>query len=275
MTVADRDRNILQALAVTVELIGAEMTTQGRVAMVEDLAQYPERAIIGALHRCRREVTRNKLTLQDIIDRLDDGRPGPEEAWSLYPKDEDASAIVTAEMQQAMSAAWSLVQDGDKVAGRMAFLEAYRRIVAENRANGVPVKWEPSFGRDPRGREAALLVALQHERLTVDRCLALLPNDNEQHAEFLRHAGVSHHLLLASPTPTQEKSRARLAAILGDLSAAEGPKKKHYQAECACHLIEQIPVPPICDEGRFIDENLVCAECTHAARCHLPVPVIV
>ena len=273
MTQADRDRNLLEALAVTAELTGAELSTHARVAMVEELAPYEEKAIIGALHRCRREL-RGRMTLGDIIDRLDDGRPGPEEAWSLYPKDEDSSAIVTVEMQQAMSAAWNLVQDGDKVAGRMAFLEAYKRLVAQNRANHVAVKWEPSFGRDLRGRESALLTAYQSHRLTLDRCLALLPNDTQQHAEFLQHAGVEHKLL-APPSVDQNQNRARIAEILNGLNAAEGPKKREYRTVCACELTQHDPVPPICDEGKYSDESFRCAECNHAARCHLPVPVLV
>lgn len=270
MTLTARDTNILEAIAVCAEVTGSELSTHARVTMVEDLAQYPERAVIGALHRCRREV-KGKLTLGDIIDRLDDGRPGPEEAWAMFPKDEDSSAVVTTEMQHAMGAAWNLVQQGDKVGGRMAFIESYRKIVATNRADNAPVKWEPTFGRDQRGREDALLIAYQKERLTLDRCLALLPNDNEQHAQFLQHAGVEHKLL-APPPVDANANRARLAEILSGLNAAEGPVKKRYEAACACKLIEQIPVPHICDEPEYPDHTFTCKHCNHAARCHLKVP---
>lgn len=206
---------LLQAITVTAELIGTELSTAARVAMVEDLENYPELAVMNSLRRCRREV-KGKLTMADILTRLDDGRPGAEEAWGLFPKDEAGSAAVTTEMQLAMSAAWPLIQDGDRIAGRMAFREKYDAIVARNRADGIPVKWEVTLGTDHGSREAALVDATQRKRIGVDHAMKLLPGD--AHERFLLSAGVKNHPLLEAPRQDIEANRKRIAEIVATLS---------------------------------------------------------
>lgn len=215
-------KTILEAIAVTVELIGGEFSTAAKVAMAEELASYSEESVLSALRRCRREV-KGRLTMADILSRLDDGRPGAEEAWGLYPKDEFGSAAVTTEMQLAMSAAWPLIQDGDRVAGRMAFKESYERIVAQNRAASIPVKWEVTLGTDHGGREAALVDATQRKRIGVDHAMKLLPADT--HERFLLSAGVASHPLLAPPTQDQERNKARLREILATLDTKKIPEE--------------------------------------------------
>ncbi len=42
-----------------------------------------------------------------------DGRPGPEEAWALVPKDEETSVVMTEEMAAAAGAARPLIEGGD------------------------------------------------------------------------------------------------------------------------------------------------------------------
>jgi hypothetical protein len=51
-----------------------------------------------------------------VIERLDDGRPGAEEAWAMVPKDEEESAVITGEMRFAMGVALRLLADGDAIA---------------------------------------------------------------------------------------------------------------------------------------------------------------
>ena len=91
---------ILQAIAVTAELTGTQLSEPAARVFAGDLAAYPEAQVLGALTRCRKEV-RGRLTLQDVIGRLDDGRPGAEEAWAMLPKDEAASCVWTDEMCSA------------------------------------------------------------------------------------------------------------------------------------------------------------------------------
>jgi hypothetical protein len=115
----------------------------------------------------------------NIIDAIEasrpDGRPGAEEAWAMYPHDEYASAVITDEIAEAMRVARPLIDDGDRIGARMAFKEAYGRIVAVNKANGVPVRWFPSLGADKEGREDAMCDAVAKGRITQTHAESLLP----------------------------------------------------------------------------------------------------
>ena len=79
------DNELAEALAVTAELTGTELSVAAAKVMATDLAAYPRQQVLGALARCRREL-KTRLTMAAVIERLDDGRPGAEEAWAMIPK---------------------------------------------------------------------------------------------------------------------------------------------------------------------------------------------
>lgn len=173
---------LLEDLAVTAEICGAELTEAAARVFLAELGGYEPAAVHGALARCRREL-HGKLTLAAVIDRLDDGRPGPEEAWSLLPKDEADSAVISSDMRAAMGPALSLLSSGDAVAARMAFLEAYRKRVAVARAEREPLTWFPTLGHDPSGRADVLAEAVTKGRIAIDyaRQLAGSASDRLEH----------------------------------------------------------------------------------------------
>ena len=175
---------VLQAIAVTAELTGAQFSPAAARVFADDLSRYPEHQVLGALNRCRKEL-RGRVTLQDVIGRLDDGRPGPEEAWAMLPKDESASVVWTDEMCEAWGVALPLIEDGDTVAGRMAFLERYRGLVMQARDSGKSVHWVPSLGHDAHGREAVLLEAVERGRLSAPHVALLLPYRDEPHPRIV------------------------------------------------------------------------------------------
>lgn len=165
---------LLQAIAVTAELTGTQLSAAAARVMAGDLSHYPEAQVLKALTRCRREV-RSRLTIADVVSRLDDGRPGAEEAWAMLPKAESDTAVWTTEMAQAFGVCSSLL-DEDPVAARMAFKEAYVKKVQQARDSGHQVMWSVSLGHDASGREAPLLEAVQLGRLTVNHAKALIPD---------------------------------------------------------------------------------------------------
>lgn len=165
---------VLQAVAVTAELTGTEMSPAAAKVMAEDLARYPEAWVLGALTRCRREL-RGRLTLAEIINRIDDGRPGPDEAWAMLPRTEDQTAVWTEEMRNAYGAAAPLIAEDDMQAARFAFRESYAVLVQRARSEAKPAVWTVTLGHDPHARESVIVDAVQKGRLTADYAMRLLP----------------------------------------------------------------------------------------------------
>lgn len=173
---------LIQAIAVTAELCGRVFSPEAARMFVDDLEGFDERAIAVALRRCRREV-RGVLTVQDVVSRIDDGRPGLEEAWAMLPKEEATSVVWTDEMSGAFGVALPLLADGDKVAARMAFKEAYAVRVNAARDERRPPNWTVSLGHDPRGRDVALAEAVSLNRLTLAQARSYAPMLNAPEAK--------------------------------------------------------------------------------------------
>lgn len=203
--------DVIKAIAATAELCGRTFSPAAAAMLAADLAEYDEQAVLKALTRCRKEL-KGVFTAEAVISRIDDGRPGVEEAWAMLPHDEETSTVWTEEMAKAWGVALPLLADGDRIGARMAFKESYTKLVADARAAGVRPKWSPSFGRDVAGRVVALEAAVRARRLTVDSAVALLPADAAE--GMLRTLGVTKHPLLAAPsTEGQKKVRELLLTM--------------------------------------------------------------
>ena len=163
---------LLRALAVTVSLIGGDMSEATARALVAELSGYPEPQVLAALARCKAEC-KYRLSLADVIERMADGHLGPEEAWELVPKSERDTAVLTQEIMSAIP--FDLIDSGDMTAARMAFREAYQRSLAQARAERRAPVWFPSLGQDSRTHEPALLRAVQLGRLSSEAAQKLLP----------------------------------------------------------------------------------------------------
>lgn len=103
-----------------------------------------------------------------------DGRPGADEAWAMMPRSEAETVVWTEEMAEAMNAARPLLAEGDQVAARMAFREAYNRLVSAARLAHRAVQWVPSLGYDASGRVHVLVAAVQANRLSLGHVQQLL-----------------------------------------------------------------------------------------------------
>lgn len=170
----DPSAGLLEAVAVTAELCGRTFSPAAAAVFISDLAAYPEQAVLGALTRCRREV-RGVLTVQDVVSRLDDGRPGADEAWAMLPFDEAKSVVWTDDMAAAFGVILPLLRENDRTAARFAFREAYTKAVGEARDAAQPVTWWPTLGHDVQGREVALRDAVDKGRLTLAQAEAVHP----------------------------------------------------------------------------------------------------
>ncbi len=213
---------LIKAVMVTAELMGTVLSADGARVMCDDLDAYPEPQVMTALTRCRREV-RGRLTLADIIARLDDGRPGPDEAWAMIPRSEAETVVWTDEMAQALAVAQPLLDAGDQVAARMAFREAYARLVTQARADRLPVRWMPSLGHDRDGRHAALRQAVELGRLSMESVARFLPAPTAAEgpvAALLADMGKAVTVPGATQT-TAERARKELQKLRDALTANE------------------------------------------------------
>lgn len=160
--------NLIKALCLTSEAIGSTISPTVAMMMAEDLSDYPMDSLGVALRSCRREV-KGRLTVADIIQRCqaEDGRPGKDEAWSigLESSDEYGTAVMTWEIQQAMASAKIILDEGDQVGARMAFMSTYERLVRESRQVARPVEWIVSLGFDKDRRATAIQQAAQLNRI--------------------------------------------------------------------------------------------------------------
>ena len=166
---------LIKAIAATAELCNKVFTPVAAKLFADDLEGYDEQAILKALSRCRKEL-KGPLTLEAVISRIEDGRPGVEEAWAMLPHDESATVVWTNEMSEAWGIALPLLNASDVVAARMAFKEAYTKAITLARDQKKPVKWTASLGHDKNGREHVLTQAVALGRLPAAHVKALLPS---------------------------------------------------------------------------------------------------
>lgn len=179
----DQTAQLALALCATAEVMGQSLTADAARIMADDLAHYAPDDVARALKACRRELS-GRLTLAAILQRVQaaDGRPGKDEAWSiaLAACDEYDTVVMTEEVQLALSAARPVLDAGDKIGARMAFISAYERLVLEARAEGRPIKWEVSIGFDAGRRIQAVSAAVQMRRIPLERGQVLLADLNHE-----------------------------------------------------------------------------------------------
>ncbi len=168
-------------------------------------------------------------TPADILAQLhgraaNDGRPGAEEAWSIAIRgmDEAATVVWTDEICAAWAIARPVMQLGDEVGARMAFKEAYTRIVSDARGRGLPMAWVTSLGHDPEQRASAVREAVVAGRLPQREADALLPAPREALP------------LLEGPDPVglRAKQLERLSS-LRELLRRHRPARRQGESEAA------------------------------------------
>lgn len=171
MLSSDEKSQLVDALCVTAEAMGTTLSAGAAKMMVDDLARFPVSDLVTALRACRHEVS-GRLTLAAIMQRAQtaDGRPGKDEAWSiaLAGCDQFDTVVMTEEISLAMTAAQPLLNIGDKVGARMAFISAYERLVNDARLQSRPTQWRVSMGFDPQRRVTAIDQAVLMKRLSAE-----------------------------------------------------------------------------------------------------------
>ena len=164
----------------------------------------------------------------EIIDRIKpDGRVGADEAWAMIPRDESESAVMTQEMRSALAVAQNLLDEGDKIGARMAFKDAYNRVVAQNKAAGIAPEWQVSLGWDVGGRETVIREALRLGRLSTEHVesAGLLPDRSMTGIAATLITGVPLRLATVNGDAVDDSARRiDVKARLAGLRAAIGKR---------------------------------------------------
>lgn len=172
---------ILQALSVAFAMTGQSMPDAALAEMASDLAAWPSPDVLAALKRCRTEL--KSIRYSDILERLPNGHPGAEEAWACVSRGlrhEALTVVWTDPMREAYGVAAALADD--PVAARVAFREAYQRLVSEARARGVLPVWSVSRGTDKADQELQITEAVKAGRISGEYARKMLPSGVEHAA---------------------------------------------------------------------------------------------
>lgn len=218
----DADRSeFAELLRVTAAYYDRKLTPDTVAIYWRGLADLPLEAVRAAVNAHVQDPVAGKFMpkIADIraaleANRADDGHPGAEEAWSiaLQARHESSSVVWTEQISRAFfQAALPLLDEGDKIAARRAFLERYERELADARKAGIVAKWVASLGSDPEQREQAIEQAVRLGRLTGEHAQRLLPHSEEvAHAAMQR---IENGLQRAGGAATQQI--AALRKLLG------------------------------------------------------------
>lgn len=211
-------KECLRVIHATAEVLGQEIKPAAASLMVQDLREYPMGEVSNALTRCRAEV-RGKLTLQAIIERIPSANtfPSPNEAWAiaLGATDENETVIWTSEIAEALGAAQPILDIGDKVGARMAFVEKYQKLLDTKKSTGAKPQWTASLGSDPARREDAISNAVRKGLLPPQEQENLLPPPLPERSEMdEKHGGKMIKMLREIlDAPNQRKAEERLESM--------------------------------------------------------------
>lgn len=192
------------------------------------MAKYSLPTVRAALAAHCVDKVRGRFTPKpaDLIEQieasaLNDGRPGPEEAWAiaLTSRDEADTVVWTAECAEAFMLCKPILALGDEVGARMAFKEAYARLVAQARAERLPAAWTASVGWDKSRHAAALTRAVTAGLLPAPSVAGLIAGPD------------------TGPPADDEHARAQLAEVKRLLAAGIAAKEERRQAQIDAEII--------------------------------------
>ena len=108
------------------------------------------------------------------------------EAWAACPKDEYCSVALCEEIGQALHSVQDLIENGDTIAARMAFIEYYNRLMEGAKREGRKPQWFPSYGFDKENRHIADRKVIEYKNLALpsNKKLALPEPENVKQIEY-------------------------------------------------------------------------------------------
>lgn len=160
------------------------LSAPAKIVFFRAMAAYPLETVRAAMsaHMLDPKVGKWAMQPADLIAQIqgaagNDGRPGAEEAWAiaLTSRDEADTVVWTTETAEAFSLCQPILGLGDEVGARMAFKEAYLRLVTASRTRNATAVWVASLGWDLTRRTAVLTKAANAGLLPAPLVAGLLP----------------------------------------------------------------------------------------------------
>lgn len=227
---------LVQQIVGTAELLGQQITPTAAAMMAEDLASYPKPVLSAALSRVRTEHS-GKLTPKAVIERIDEvmGRPAANEAWAtaLSALDERNTVVWTDEMSLAWGTAQPLAAGGDLIGARMAFKDAYERLVRTAREERRTPVVTVSIGWDATRRTAAIENAVKLGYMPQSEAVAYLPPPEPS---FNLPALMSGRVEVAGSAPPE--LRTRLLALRDEFANAAQRREEEQERAAAAAIAD-------------------------------------
>ncbi len=171
----------------------------------------------------------------DIIERLvtGDGRPSPDEAWSIaiQADDEGVTVVWTTEIAEAFAIAKPVLDAGDGIGARRTFLSAYERTVSVARNRLEPASWSVSLGHDPQLRRIAIEHAVDHGLLPPAQAKRWLPG--LAHGDAVTSVGLLADNVHKLPDEQQRNARRFIAIVKAALAQADSGERVDRAAATA------------------------------------------
>jgi hypothetical protein len=148
--------------------------------------------------------------------------------------------VLTDEIQIALGAAKPVLDAGDKVGARMAFISAYERLVAQAREDVKPVSWHVSVGFDANRRVEAVTKAVQMQRIPQESGqkyladLRVVPVTEDGRALAGLITGE-----VSRPTPAVREKLKGVKDSMMEMRAASAARKDEMRIDAANELADR------------------------------------
>lgn len=218
------------------------------------MAPYPLETVRAALNAHCMDKVRGRFTPKpaDLIEQIEnltggDGRPGADEAWAIAitSRDEADTVVWTAETAEAFAICSPILNLGDEVGARMAFKDAYNRLVSDARIAGKPATWNASLGWDAKKRDAALERAHLAGLLSAPAVQTLLPNYSGAGSQVQEGSPEGLKMVKEALSELRDgwaKAAERRAAEKAAEREAEAKRKAEIAAQVAAYTENVIPL---------------------------------
>lgn len=191
--------------------------TDDRLEMwTKALASFPAGAVKRAVAN-HIMTSQFKPQLADIVKQCQSQQDSvwmnADEAWATVPKSEQETAILTKETAEALAVAQPLLNDGDKIGARMAFKDAYSRLIEKAKAMSRKPVYFVSLGSDANSRASVLAEGVRTQKIALEMATTIAP----EHAhDIVMLAGVKNHPLLAAPSAEGAQKIKQIMLMLKD-----------------------------------------------------------